>query len=1206
MPNVAELSARLNVPVAQVVRMGEQQVTNTNSAIYKAIEDKVGAKLAALKANEEREGVKKAKHRVYVQHSVPAARRYELATAYPQFQIVFTGVDKRAAAVAHAAYLLVVEYMFSQFKVNKGEVIAYGVSIKQMIMRNRFWTHVCIPGHVASAQVEFFKDDRAILAMLNYTRRKGRDIAIATAYATGDKKIHCTSPHICDVVAPGGVMLLNRTDTNFRQIAYFMKRKQIKLQFVAIPGNKYMETCMEGPLPELDAYVMPSDDGKYISISYKNAPSLDFTYTYANYLEIVARTSVVLSGHTYHKEFLTRVQGLLVYKITTIQGTFEEEPVSYKSWIEPTFRHQYMVYAPVLKPYGCVTNVSDWAVVGHPVDRSLVDDVVDHAMRAQGAKDISREIEMRLFSRTSNFALAGQIINTTGALPLSLFELVALSVYTTVFMRKYQDGATIATLAPHAREMAHLARAMPTQLLKMYVGTLVGNVLRKMDVVTTTLRKAYYEAVGATDLPMPSFSVCPGFVEYSDGASSNPRFNGWLHSDFSDVRGFTNMLPGVRPVDMPDDRSVVSTATSVSEAGIAQLCATGDAFVHDSRLKFADDKSMVEVACGVFSSLRGVFEDIPDVELELDRQRNVVPTPVKVPDHVSQMPAKRDLLFVSKPQKTRHVIHNPEVDQLVARVNAGYQGLRDLGVHQKTENVLLFSPGVPPIVPGHYASDAYAYLESGIRTIFPESLTMQTQHFESDRQFSGWNIVAKAISARLDVSKITGVKPESFYLPLIKGHVQPNVKETFNTTLHTLVKRNMNTPADADPLDIDFLWDRAWDAVCKVFYVPGAAEQLERMESIGPNKEALEEWVSKLDEPKRDRLLKHGEGFTLPELVDGASRNHLMLKPKLKPALDASYTSSVKYPQSIQYDPTGKVVASYSPVFAQKVAREQELLKPNVFIMQGKSVDDVNRFLNDHDWRPDHRGPRRYIEIDYEQFDKSQGRTVAEFFLRKCAKFGVLKDIVNFIRDFQYTRSVASMRAGIMAILKQQNPSGAPFTLDRNNDVNMLAIAEILLRIISQIEFIMMMGDDVLIAIRGDVDVSGWETEINRKYNLSLKVSVNDHGYFCSMDIVHYPDGHSAAVPDVIKRSLAFMDLSMKDEEKFDERYTSYVDIMPRVQDLGAQMYLSVAIPKRMRAYMPTVTEDAILNLMKAHARFCVSKEQWRAMFDMTKTVRHG
>jgi len=1197
MPSVLELGKQLQVPIEEVIKMGEAQVLNSDSRIYQALVNQIAVKFAAIKADDEKAAVRKGKSRVYIQHSVSAADRYEFVQQFPNLDIVFSGVDKRGAARYRAIQTLVVEHILNTLPVKRGNVVGFGFSNRSIVMRGRHWLHLCVPGHIAAVQSELYRDDRAIVAIVNKGARLGRVPTTATKYLTGTGDYHCTRPYSCDVQGQVGVMLLTKCDTNFRQIAVYMRQHGVSLQYIIFPGNKDMEMCSEGRFDELDGYVFPSEGATRVNIVFAGDQSATTSYSWNNYLELVARTRVVLDGKTYHKEFHGRYLGMMVYKITCFDGVFTNDVPEYKSWMDPDYKSKYMVYGPVLKEGGSVDNPSDWSVKYKPVEISVMDDVYDFGMRAQGAADLDKVIMRRLFSRTSNLLISSQVLKTDGTILAADFDWLALVLYVSVFMAKFHDGATVRTIAPYARQMARMSKATNVQISLAFASALMSNMVRQLSVITAPVRKAYYDTYAEADLPMPCYSLCPGYVAYSDNASSNPRFRGWTTPNGDPTFGFSNMLPG-----MNASAYAFTTDTYQSEAGSTippsiTAIVTGNAFVNESgNAQFVEDDDMLDViASGAKSIFNYVGKIFHDVDLEVVYTDKYVAA-MDLQEIVESKVLISEALTTDVPQFVRGKSDDPQAQRLVASIMRDHNQLVTLHPDAYNMHIPFGVPDVSDVQYGGISTDPLLSFVTAAQTLFPNSMIMVTDDFESDRNYQSWQVLLKAIMMKIDTSKFDALKPEKVYRPMIRGHVAPDTRETLSSTVHVAVKRNTNTPAHADSMSIQYLWERAWGASLRVFMKPDTEEILKQLPYVGPEQSFVDEWVAKLNERQRNRV-EGDDDFSFEQLLHGASKNHLALKAKTKPDMTASYETSVKMAQSIQFDPTGKFVAIGTPIIQQKVSREAELLKDNVLIMQRKSPADVTKFLNKFDWRPNAMGERRYLEIDYEMFDKSQGDRLADFYLRKCAAYGVLPAYIAFIRDHSNVRSVAAMKSGVKLWLRDQNASGAPYTLDRNNDISMLSLSEELEKIISSIEFIITMGDDVLVAVRGDIDVSGWESEVNRKFGLTMKVALHKHGYICSMDIVHYPDGRSRVVADVVKRFLSFMNQSTKDEEKMRERFISYQDSLKGIEDIRVQQYISSEVCSRLVKVLPTATPDAMMELCRGHAGCITNYTQFRRMY---------
>jgi hypothetical protein len=507
-----------------------------------------------------------------------------------------------------------------------------------------------------------------------------------------------------------------------------------------------------------------------------------------------------------------------------------------------------------------------------------------------------------------------------------------------------------------------------------------------------------------------------------------------------------------------------------------------------------------------------------------------------------------------------HASWEADANEIVDRMMTEYP-VRKGQVVSKLHNAYLLPHIQPPHRPGSMSANPIGDFTSALEILFPGTTVINTTRTEADRLYGTMALTLRSLRVKIDLSRIEPLKPESVFHPAIRTHNLPHIKENTKTVLATMAKRNADTPNVTDPISYAELWTRGWEASKRVYYVSRMEEILKALGPIEMDERSIREWVMKQTPAKRAVILGQ-EDFSMEAMLQGANNMMLMLKAKLKPNMDPDYASAVKLPQSVQYDGTGKSVLLLSPLLREKVKREQMLLKPNVLIMQQKSPQDLINFLNGFDWRPNEKGERWYVEIDQSMFDKSQITNNEQMYLDTLRRFGMREDMVEFIHSYA-DRSASSIKAGVKINLRDQNPSGAPFTLDRNNETTKIAIAELLESIEASLEFVMIMEDDVTIAVRGQPDVRKWEREMARKYNLNPKINVHRHGYFCSFDVVHLPDGSTTIVRDVLKALLSLLEANVKSRENLYERYQSFVDSMGYVDDADSQHYLVRARAER-------------------------------------------
>jgi len=397
-------------------------------------------------------------------------------------------------------------------------------------------------------------------------------------------------------------------------------------------------------------------------------------------------------------------------------------------------------------------------------------------------------------------------------------------------------------------------------------------------------------------------------------------------------------------------------------------------------------------------------------------------------------------------------------------------------------------------------------------------------------------------------------------------------------------------------MDIDELWMRTWRFMKSVYYVSDIDARLVDLDFIGPTIEAAQVWASKLDPQQRE--VQMGVNYAIETLDAVMQDSNLMLKGKGKPNMGPSYDSAVKASQSIQYDQSRTRTGVFSPIFAEKVRRDQSLLRDDVFIMQSKSQDDLNAFLSKFSWKTNRRGELSYIMLDAEMFDKSQVYTTLMMHWKKCEVMKVLPRYVDILKNNNGQRTASSVMAGVKVYLTPQRGSGDSDTLDGNCDISQSAYARFFHKIRDRIEFILIMGDDVTVAIRGDVDSQEVESDCMKEFNLSVKLTRSAYGDFVSGWLVHMPDGSIKWTTDPLKRAVALGEQSVSEQTDFREKWEGYRDLCRGLEGMVTQEYLAGAISNKYSREMgyPVSRED-VLATIKAVVTVASDYEKFRAFY---------
>lgn len=1189
MPDLNQFASDAGVTVVELQKISEAQVMNRESQLYKMIVNRVAQKWADMqKAAVASKG--KRKPRVYNPYALTSSRKYQLTGAFPQFEVNYAAAKRTSAAFARSVSLMVSEKLLTLVGKQGKTVLLVGYQLRPALLRSRTWARLFVCSADPMFQAMFKAEDRELDSIYASMVNRGKRVPDALSqYMTTENNIVAMDVFNDPEVANVSCMMLDHLDTNFRQLATWMHEKSNKLLYFAIPANKSMEYGTNGHFEELDGYVVSRGDK--VTLMFKGDVDFQRDYTHSNYLELIARTKVVMYGKTFVKEFVGRDLGYAMYKITAFSGEYTDTAPAYRSWNDPGYKDKYVLFTPSLKPGGSVTRKSDWRVTTNVVDARLVEDVTDMALlNVDGRMD--EVIGRRLYSKAHNYVAGAQMVRRECALTTEELEAAMISIYAETFMRKYQASVAVSVFAPEARTMARLTRGGLSVALMSAMRSVGGVVYNSTLGPMRTAMNLYLDLLQSDNaVPLPEFRRAIGYTEYTDVPDVNSRFLGWTTG--YPAEGFSSYLPGPRDADAFKRFSGLIDDVVVTHEPVRTVVRTGDTTPLKHGILGRVSSYVAEKLDDVGDVMSFEYDEPALTEEELrsfdkgHEEDGVCEERIRMVD-MERIPdgevwsARSNMRFTPIEQEMDPAAWDELSNAIVSRVMRDYGEVRVPSVPY-VYNAYLAPNVVLPYEPGCKSDDARNDAMVAISELFPKSLLMDPSYIEAERFYNPFAVVMRTIRAKVDFSRLEALKPDSFYLPAIRTHVLPKVKETVYTTLATLAKRNADTPYVVDPMGMEELWERTKKEEYEAFYVPGTERYLKMLPKIVLDEISVREWLSK-QTPEKRKKLESQDDFNLSEIASGVERMNLMLKNKLKPQMDSSYESSLQMPQSIQYDNSGRSVLVLSPIIRQKVKREQLILKPNVMIMQRKSREDMVRFINQFDWRKNELGERRYIEIDETMFDKSQLTEMHELYVRKLAEYGVSGEFVNFIREHMNRRTISAPKSGVAMDTEGQNPSGAPFTLDRNNEVSKAAIASLVVELGSKMEFVMIMGDDVLIAVRGSPPTTHWERDITRRFNLNPKVAIRLHGYFCSNEIVHLPGGFSTMVRDPVKAVLGFADMSLASLGDLNEKWISYVDSMRDVDNLYVQKYLASALFERWRITHPTVKLSTFSTLLRVHS----------------------
>jgi hypothetical protein len=1098
----------------ETVRFSEEQVQRPNSRLFNELLGDFAGIMGTLKESQERRLKEKKSRRLVIPHALESAEVFDVGKAYPQYTLSFKHSVRMGAAVSRAVNYLSSERLIDRVKGTQMGAIGYGFGVNQLIVHERANMHVCIARESVPVAVDMVREDRVLCAVQHAAIVRGKDLQLASEYRTGERDdMVCGNPADCTVRARAGVMNLMDSDTNYLQVCCWMRQHGVQLNYISFVTSKCIELNYDGDIPELGAHVI--NDGDNYHLIYKDAVCRGRTYRRTNHLSLIAKTYERVGEYTFVKEFCDRVMGVSTYKITMMKTDLPVPDIEYRSWSDLSVKESYLVNSYELKEmYMNPNDTNSYVLRSFQHPREPINKLVAYARRLDTVQFTPQVLMERLRTDITTSVHGGYSMkNRIRRVSDKDFVAVALAVYARVFSERYYRPKG----DKHVENQIQLAEDMGSagvfKLALAHVSVLYyTGVVVHIELLAGKLRDLMKSWFIGKVTPLPYFTDNQPYIRYCD--SLKPKE--WLRKrDWRDLLGnpwsqFDPLLPGLSEA-MADGRSPLKLCYDVGIVDeLAEAMEDDIGYTREDVNKSVEDEA---VSSALVCSVEQVRKPVADC---LDVKKIVA----SVTDQAGQLVDTRPMALT----EMAVVLSRPK-----------------------------FQDAAVPSV-----KKPIALLCDALSDIFPGSTLLETSMVGADIHYGGFDIVAKAVKLKLTTAKLKTLRPEMLYQPMLRTQILPNAKQTMPAMLPTIVKRNLNTTSSVEPMCVDRMWSVNWENMKKAYYNADVEEHLASWDVIGPTAELVGEWASKLDPVARKQLAN--EQFDMANIDVAIQESKLMLKSKRKPNLGATFSTAVKAAQSIQYDSTKRRTALFSPMFAEKVRRDRMVLRNDVIIMQSKSIADLNTRLACFDWRPNKKGALRYCMLDGEMFDKSQVMSTLEMHWRKCEKFGMSSQMVELLRQHAAYRKASSQEAGIQVFLTPQRGSGDSDTLDGNCDVSQSAYARFIADNRDIIEFVLIMGDDVTIAFRGELDIMGLERECMTEFNLSVKATVSEFGNFVSGWLVHMPDGGIVWVTDPVKRAVALGDRSVVSTTDFDEKYLAFKDLCSSLNGEAIRNYLVPAL----------------------------------------------
>lgn len=1202
MPLAQEFVRFVNLSYDDKNALVEKMAMDRSSVVYGQLRTALASKLALMKKSNDDAARYNGRRRLVISQTMEPEQSHNIMKEFSEFDFSFKGTERIEGGYASAVHQITVEKLFNFTRGKWQKIVAFGFSVNHLVIHNRTYTHLCVPHESIECMKRTVRDDRAMCAILSAGNDKGKPFPLMSRYATAELgDMVCGDPTTCRVEGKIGVALLTNVDTNFLQLCSWMMAHSTSVLYFAFPCSKATELRYNAPFPELDAHV--KHEGNNFHILYKNATSMAQTYNYYNHLTLIGKTYERIGSYTFSKEFLVHQLGMSFYKITRAKTEDAGKDMIYRSWMTRGYKSRYLVRSFDLKsslhdPY----KPSSYKPYSFEVDAIHIDKLIQDGMRLPDDSFDHMAIAKRLRTYATTHVQAGYSIVSCGFIfDVKQFDHIVLLVYVHCFMQRFIQGVTAAYVAGDTRKLSKISQSSMVGIVPVVMRTVIVDRLSLGLSRVKSLLISLYDRFYLSRVPIPNFDMAIDFVEYRDTLKP-VKWNDvgtWSKLFARPWSNFSPYLPGFDVAIAFD--GYVGSMHQYNQWGLRELRAiieyklvggtrppialASSALSLTSFKSNSDWRAKPVTAVSEVHAGRGTDSDIL---IRLDNLCTSDNGLLMTTESIDRLPASTEQSAID----------------LGNKVAADGEGLMDLRSQEYHRSVPLDNPDDFNDAHNGIDPDPLNTLRVALGQIFPGSTLMQTQDAANDILNSDFHMVARAARIKITTAKLQPGKVDAIYRPHMPNQLLPNAKQNMQSTLHTVAKRNLNSLSSVDPLDVDELWSRTWGFMKKVYYVPDIEKRLVEMDFIGPTVEAAVVWASKLDEAHRSNAMAADYAI---QTLDGVMQDsNLMLKAKRKPNLGPSYDDSVKASQSIQYDKTQTRTGVFSPIFAEKVRRDQSLLRDVVFIMQSKSPEDLNKFLHRFSWKPNASGSLTYIMLDAEMFDKSQILSTLMMHWKKCEKLKVFPSYIELLRQNTAQRSASSVAAGVKVYLTPQRGSGDSDTLDGNCDVSQAAYARFFASIERQIEFILIMGDDVTVAVRGDVDTTTVANDVMKEFNLSTKLFKSPYGEFVSGKTVHFPDGTIGWVTDPVKRAVALGEQSVSEQTDFREKWIGYADLCRGLEGYATQMYLSESMSHQYtREFGHYVSPTLILSVIKAVVSVAADYDKFRSFYSSSVSRRY-
>lgn len=434
--------------------------------------------------------------------------------------------------------------------------------------------------------------------------------------------------------------------------------------------------------------------------------------------------------------------------------------------------------------------------------------------------------------------------------------------------------------------------------------------------------------------------------------------------------------------------------------------------------------------------------------------------------------------------------------------------------------------------------------------------------------FTKWFLPPKIMAAASKLRTAQGGLNPQTPLALLGSAMQRNFEVEYQAMAQSVSRSVAETVANA---------------MSKIgFRTPGGANYLHHLDYCQKNPidsalamDAVAEYLSKQTPAVVERCATE-------DLGDEFIKYHvhcLMNKDTTKPKLDGSISSTTPVVQTIVYNHQHQN-ATISPQFEILTKRLMDLLRPEVAVFIGKSVEELEKHINNNVYFG--AETPTWGDADGTKFDKSQQEfaLLCELYLYKLLGWNDF-DFEKWFDASDHKRMM-SYRAKMRLLLAFQRSSGNRNTALGNSIVMLLAVFSKLNITFEQLVCAINLGDDIVFAIHGPLNLEGFDDAVGGIFNISVKCTVSSQGYILGHYIVSRGD-KVKLMYDIFRKLESLGRDDKMNEEKLKDTYISFRDNVKTLDDETWLPLLQKAVEMR-NPHLAAANVRMIAIAMKSHA----------------------